>query len=215
MRPILCSLATLLALAPTAHADDTFEAAAAGATKITSLEDLVWGVVAACDSADDVEARQCRHLRDAKLAGLAGKTLALDVGAFTVSEWSSARKSAESTLSGCIACDGVFIDGKRYSVVATEPHVEGGKVDAKPIMQSARPYAKLAQRDALAALAKQSRVELVVRLPAQPKWELAGKAGITLEVVAYRVSVPCDGTVLLARPPSAKGPVDPKTCPKK
>lgn len=212
MRTILI---LLLLLGATAHADDTFEAKAAGAVKITALEDLVWGVVAACDSTDDVEARQCRHLRDAKLAGLAGKMLALDVGAYTVGEWSSAKKSAELTLSGCIACDGVFIDGKRYSVIATAPHVEGGKVDARPITQTARQFDSSAARGKLDALAKQSRVELIVKLPAQPRWEQAGKAGITLEVVAYRVSVPCDGMVLLASPPSAKGPVDPKTCPKK
>ncbi len=214
MRAVIAVLPVFL-LASTAHADDTFEARAAGATKITALEDLVWGVVAACDSTDDVEARQCRHLRDQKLAGLAGKTLALDVGAFTVGEWSAAKKSAEITLSGCIACDGVFIDGKRFAVVATAPRVEAGKVDAKPIVSTAKPFDSNAARGKYDALAKQAHVELVVKLPDKAKWEQGGKAGITFEVVAYRVSVPCDGLVLLASPPSARGPVDAKACPKK
>jgi hypothetical protein len=207
-------IALILLAGTVAHADDTFETKAAGATRITALEDLVWGVVASCESPDDVEARQCRHLRDAKLAGLVGKTLALDVGAFTVAEWSPARKSAEITLSGCIACDGVFVDGKRYSVVATVPRVDAGKVDAKPIVSTAKPFDTNAARGKYDALAKRARVELVVKLADKPKWEQAGKAGVALEVIAYRVSVPCDGLVLLASPPSAKGPVDAKTCPK-
>ena len=209
---MLCAVA-----APTlAHADDTFEAKAAGAETITHLDDLVWLASETCERANDVESRQCHHLQDARLAQLAGKSLIVRAGTFSVAEWSSAKKSAEITLAGCLACgDGaIALDGKKFSVVASAPHNDG---TVKPLYTTARPFESAAARDKLAAQAAVARVELVVKLgPAagvgKAAWTVAGKPGITLDVQAYRVVVPCDGSVLLASPAATAVAPEPKAC---
>lgn len=211
---IVASLTAVAALGGVARADDTFEQKAAEATPVARLDDLVWVATAACDQGDDVAQRQCRHLRDARAKELAGKPIAIRAGAYAIGEWSAAKKSAEQQLSGCLACgDGIVVDGKRYWLVAGPPRAGDG---AKPILATAQQFATAAARDQAAARASQAKVDLVVTLPEKARWELAGKTGITVDVVAYRVSVPCDGEVLAASPKAAaKGPVDPKSCPVK
>jgi hypothetical protein len=133
--------AMVLGMAGVAHADDSFETKAQGAQRIGSIEGLVWTFTASCDDGDDTEQRQCRKVRDARAAELAGATLL----------------------------------------------VEGDK-------------------KAFAKTVANARVQLLVKVPAKPKTQAGGKPAIALDVVGYRVIVPCDGSVVLASP--ASGPVD-------
>ena len=209
-------LAALVALAPRAHAGDSFEARARGAEQVRALDGLVWALTATCDRGDDTERRQCRLVRDARAAELAGATLRVDAdpGAFAAGAWNPARKSVPLAVSGCIRCGGVEVDGKTWYIVAAgkAPAVDGGKVSAGPLYANARPFADPAAAAAWTRTLGHARVELVVKLPAHPRWSAAGKDGIALDVLAYRVIAPCDGSVVVASPASAPVDADPKQC---
>ncbi|HTR51653.1 MAG TPA: hypothetical protein VMJ10_13150 [Kofleriaceae bacterium] len=211
------AVAALLAIAPAARAD-SFEAKAQGATRVKHVEDVVWALVAACDRGDDTERRQCRVVRDARAAELAGKTLVLDgdASAFAVRAWDAARKSSRVTLSGCIRCGGVDVDGRSWPVIAAgaAPHVEAGQLAPGYLYDSSRQFADDTQAERWAKSVAAARVELVVKVPAKPRWSAEGKDGVALDVVAYRVVVPCDGSVIAANPPSDPVAADPKQCPR-
>lgn len=209
-------LAAIVALASRAHADDSFEAHARGAEQVRALDGVVWALTATCDRGDDTERRQCRLVRDARAAELAGATLLVeaDPGAFAAGTWNPQRKSVPFAVSGCIRCGGVEVDGKTWYIVASgkAPSVEGGKVSAEPLYANARPFADPAAAAAWTSTLGHARVELVVKLPAHPRWSAAGKDGIALDVLAYRVVAPCDGSVVVANPPSGPVAADPKQC---
>lgn len=210
--PILCAIAGLVGAPSRAHADDTFETKAAGGETITRLDDLAWLVAETCERATDVQARQCRHVRDTRLAQLAEKPLVVRAGAYVVEAWSSAKKSAELGIAGCLACGAhaLALAGKPLEVTASAPRADGS---VAPIFATAKPFATAAARDQAAAIAAGSHVDLVVKLPAKPTWTAGARAGVALDVIGYRV-VACDGSILAANPPSAPQPAEPKTCAK-
>ena len=102
-----------------AHADDTFEAKAANAQRIRHLENVVWALTAPCDAGDDTQQRQCRTRATRAQAELIGTTLLVDadIDAFDVGAWSAQKKSVPVTLSSCIRCGGVDLDGKTWFIV--------------------------------------------------------------------------------------------------
>ncbi|MBA3539351.1 MAG: hypothetical protein H0T79_06955 [Deltaproteobacteria bacterium] len=214
------AIAVLLALGVGIAASDaraeTFEEKATGAMKIAQLDELVWVTTATCDRGDDVINRQCRRVRDSRLAELEGKPLLVEASPtlFTVSPWNSAKKSAQVTLSGCLACEGIAEGGKTWLVLATAPRVDDGKLSAAPISDKALPFASDEERTKFAMAVHAVRVELVVELAKKPRWQLAGKDGISLDVLAYRVVSPCNGNVVLSAPASGSVPPNPKACTK-
>jgi hypothetical protein len=204
----------ILALAPVAHADDTFEAKATGARSVVHVDDIVWALTASCDKGDDVQQRQCKTLRDRTAKTFAGQTMlvqadgfALDLGA-----WDNARKSVSVTLTSCIRCEGVGIDGKTWFVTGGAPKVEAGKVRGAPLYDTARQFATPETAAAWQKAVTNHTVELVVKVPAKPRWTAGGKDGIQLDVLAYRVITPCNGTVVLANPPSQNAAPDKAAC---
>lgn len=204
------ALAIIAALATPALAEDTFEQKATGAEKVAQLDDLVWAVTAPC-TGDDVTQRQCRQLRDGKLAKLAGKPLAIALGPITVGPWNGAKKSAEVTISGCLRCDGAA----GTHVIAGAPAVDGGKPAPRAIVSRALPFESDAARASFAASVANARTELVVTLdPKTAKWSAGGQSGIRVDVVAYRVITPCDGKIVLASPASQPIAANPKSCTK-
>ncbi len=215
MRALLGILVSVIAIAPaTAQADDTFEAKATGARSMIHVDDIVWALTASCDKGDDVQNRQCKSLRDQRAKDLAGTTMlvqadgfALDLGA-----WDSARKSVSVTLTSCIRCEGIGLDGKTWFLTGGTPKVENGKVRGAPLYDTARQFATPETATAWLKAVRNHKVELVVKIPAKPRWSAGGKDGIQLEVVAYRVITPCNGTVVLANPPSQNAAPDKAAC---
>ncbi len=211
------ALAIVVALLRVAHADG-WQDKTAHAERITHLEELVWALTAACDSGDDVVQRQCRHLRDRRVAALANATLLIDgeADALELGAWNPAKKSLSVRLAACIRCGGIEVDGKRIYVVGTtaQQHLEGDKVRASAIYDSARSFPTEAAADKWRAAMRRPRVELVVRVPAKPRWQLAGKPGVVLEIIGYRVYAPCTGEIAIETDASLALIGDPTTCPK-
>ncbi len=212
------SLVLVMMLAGVAHADDTFEARAQGAQRIGSIEGLVWTFTASCDDGDDTQQRQCRKVRDQRAAELAGATLLVegDKKAFEVGAWNAQKKSVPVTLASCVRCSGVEVDGKTYAVVATS----GGKLH-----DNGKQFPDEAAAKAFAKTVANARVQLLVKVPpkgtsspggsgapAKPKTQAGGKPAIALDVIGYRVVVPCDGSVVLASPASGPVEADKKQC---
>ncbi len=216
MRALLGLIGLLSAgLAPgIAAADDTFEAKATGARAVVHVDDIVWALTASCDKGDDVQNRQCRKLRDQRAKEIAGQTMlvqadgfALDLGA-----WDSARKSVPVTLTSCIRCEGVGIEDKTWFITGGAPKVDGGKVRGAPLYDTARQFATAETAAAWQKAVRHHTVELVVKVPAKPRWSIGGKDGIQLDVLAYRVITPCNGTVVLANPTSQNAAPDKAAC---
>ena len=199
------ALAILALLAPigVAQADETFEAKAAAAKPLRHLDDLVWAYTATCDKGDDTQNRQCRALRDRRVAELSGATLLVeaDADALDIGAWSAAKKSVSVTLTGCVRCKGVTVDGKKYVVT-------GGK----NLYDTARQFQTGEVAAAWIKAVAQRRVELLVKVPAKPRSTQNGAETITLDVLGYRVTTPCNGTVVIANPPAQNTPPDKAAC---
>jgi hypothetical protein len=221
MRPVViigACATSLVALASPARADETFEARAAGAIRIQRIDDLVWALTATCETGNDVQQRQCRRVRDTRAAELAGATLLVDADreAFTVGTWNTQKKSVPMQLHACIRCSGVELGGKTWFVVANTdgppPRFEGGKLRVGPLHDNARPLPDEGAAKKLAQTAATATVQMLVKVPAKPKWNTDGRLGIALDLVAYRIVSPCDGSVLLSSVPSGPGEVDRIAC---
>jgi hypothetical protein len=217
MRTALAAFIAVSSLAAgSAYADDTFETKAAGAQRIKRLEDLVWPLTAACDGGSDTQQRQCRKVRDTRAAELASATLIVDADkdSFTVGAWNKATKSAPIALSACIRCSGLELDGKTWVITGTAaatPKFEGGRVTAK-LYDNGRPFLDDKTAQAFAAMAKNARVQLLVKVPAKPKLVVDGKNVLALDVTGYRVYMPCDGSIVVANPASGPAEGDKKQC---
>ena len=219
MRALVVATAVVLAtLAAPARADDTFEAKAAAAQRVHRLENVVWALTAPCDKGDDTERRQCRIVRDARVAELQATPLLVDADAdaFDAGAWSAAKKSSPLVLSGCIRCAGVDVDGKTYYLTAagTNPRFEGGKLRTDALYDNARPVTDDASAKAWAATLANAHVQLVVKLAPRSKWTADGKTGFAFDVLAYRVVAPCDGSIVIAKPASGAGEADKTKCAK-
>jgi hypothetical protein len=202
------ALLVICASAP-AFADDVFSA-----TKVSRVEDVVWALTATCaNHGDDTQQRQCRQLRDSRQKELASKPMLVegDATAFTVGAFDAAKKSAQVSLSACVYCSPIVVEGKSYMVFGGAPRLVDGTVkppmlhDATQTFADAKDYAAWKQKVAAA------RVELVVRAEKKP-WTAGGKNGLAFDVVGYRVVVPCSGEVILAKPASMPLEPDKKSC---
>jgi len=199
-----------------ASADDTFEGKATGAQRIRHVDDIVWALTAPCDKGDEVQQRQCRQLRDERAKALVGATLLVDADAdaLDVGRWNAQKRSTPITLSACIRCApaGMVIDGKPWFVTGTVPRVEGGRVRAGLLSDTTRLFSDEASSNAWAKSVKTVRVELLVKVPEKRRWQVGGKDGVLLDVVGYRVISACDGSIVVANPPSSSVRPDRKAC---
>ena len=204
----LTLLGTLLAIA-TGAADaraETFEQAAAGA-KAVRVDDLVWAVAAPCTGGDDTQNRQCRILRDQRAKQVAGATLLVeaDADALTVGAWDKARKSVPLRLTACIRCKGIEISGRTYVV-------QGGSTATAPtLFDNTRRFADEAAATAWIKSVQTVRVELLIKGDKHP-WQASGADGLGFDVIGYRVTTPCDGSIVLASPAAAAVPADKTAC---
>lgn len=203
-----------LVFAAGSAAADTFEATTEHAHRIGRIENVVWALTASCDGGDDTQQRQCRRVRDARAAELAGATLLVDgdKDAFEVGEWSQQRKSLPVVLNACIRCGGVEVDGKTYHVVAgkdgnANARIVDGKLLGARVYDTAKQFPDEASAKAFADAVGNARVQFLVRVPAKPRTTVGGKPVIALDLVGYRVVSACDGPVVVASP--ASGPTQP------
>jgi len=207
----------LLAIAwPGAAHADTFEARAQGAERIRQIDDLVWAVTATCDKGDDVQQRQCRQIRDRKAKAVLGATLLVDgdADAFGVGQWNAAKKSVPVTLTACVRCGGIELDGRTWHVMGTgtPPRFEGGKLRAGMLHDNARAFPDEAAATAWTKSLKHVRVQLLVKVPDKRRFQVAGKDGLQLDITAWRVVNPCDGSVIISSPASGAVEPDKKAC---
>ena len=194
-----------LLFATPAFADDTFEAKASGAQRLGRVESLVWAFTAPCDGGDDTQQRQCRKVRDTRVAELAGATLLVDADkdAFDVGAWNGQKKSVALSLKSCIRCAGVELGGKTYVVAGAG---EGKLYD------NAKQFPDETAAKAFTKAVANARIQLIVKVPAKPKTVVGGKPAVTLDVLGYRVISPCDGSIVLASPKSGPVEADKKQC---
>jgi hypothetical protein len=215
MRAAIAILVVLGAVAH-AHADDSWEARVQNAERVHRIENVVWALTATCDGGDDAHQRQCSHVRDSRVAQLASETLLVDADAeaFDVGPFDPAKGTIHFDITACIRCLGVAVDGKTWFVVASgaPAHARGDIVAAGPLHGDTRTFHDEAAAKAWARQVGNAHVELVVKVPAHPKWTDGGKNGIELDVVAWRVVSPCDGAVIASSLPAGPGPADKAQC---
>lgn len=213
---LLAAIATLAA-ASTVHAD-SFEANAQGAQRVKDLANVAWALTTTCEAGDDVQQRQCRHLRDARIKELTSANLVIDAkpSAFEVGAWSAAKKSIPISLTACIDCAGLQIDGKTLYVTGqnAQPVMDSGKLKALRLLDTARAFSDEGSAVAWLKSVGDVRIQLVVKVPEKVRWQAAGREGLGLEILAYRVYAPCEGTVVVANPPSGPIEADKKACAK-
>ncbi|MDX2089932.1 MAG: hypothetical protein SFX73_18900 [Kofleriaceae bacterium] len=200
----------MLASSAVVHADagDTFERKATGAVKVKDLDDVVWALTATCDKGDELQQRQCRLIRDARVKQLTGATLLVDgdANAFELGVWNGAKRSVAVTLTACIRCDGVQLDGRTWYLTGSPARQDGAKITAAPLFDTARQFPDEARAKKYLEVMKGARTQFVVRIPEKRRWLVGGKDGLLFEVLAWRVVVPCTGEVVIASP--ASGPAD-------
>ena len=204
----------IAALAAPANADDTFEQQAAAARKVANLDKVIWALVAPCSQGDEVQQRQCRLVRDARAKTEIGATLLVDADpeAFTLGAFSAAKKSIALQLTSCIRCSGVQVEGKLFHVTGAAARVEGGKLTTAVLYDNARQFPDEAAAKTYADSVKGSRVHMVIKIADRKKWQVGGKEGLLVDVLAWRVFVPCTGAVLIASPASGAVEPDKKAC---
>jgi len=222
MRLTVLAVLFCLAAPRVAAADDTspFDEAAKDATRVRKLDRVVWALTATCEGGDDLAKRQCRILRDAAAAKLRGTKLIVEVasGAVEIGTWDSGGKATPITIRGCVACDGIAVDGTSWYVVSNKaaPRVLPGSIEAAVLFETVKAFAN----DALASgwktmIEPRLKTELIIKLPADETkavWNRDGASGLAVEILGYRVWDLCDGSILAASPESGKPRTDAKTC---
>lgn len=210
-------LSTLLvaALGSAAFAETTFEQQAAAARKTANLDEVIWALITPCTQGDEVQQRQCRLVRDARAKTEISATLLVeaDPEAFTLGAFSAAKKSVTLQLTSCIRCTGMQIDGKPFHVTGAAARVDGGKLTTPPLYDNARQFPDEAAATTYADSVKGARVQMVIKIPDRKRWQVGGKDGLLVDVLAWRVVVPCTGTVLISSPASGAVEPDRKACP--
>jgi hypothetical protein len=205
----LALLGVLLA-ATSARADDSFETRAGAAQRERALDEVVWALTATCDKGDDVAQRQCRSIRDARAAAIAGKTLVVDgePAALELGAWNPKTKSVSIRLAACVRCAGLDVDGKTWFLAA--PHFDAGKLHPGYLYDNVRVFPDEAAAKAWLQSVKAVRVQLLVKAGA--RWSSGGKDGVAFDIVGYRAYSACDGAIVVANPASGPGDADRKIC---
>jgi len=210
------ALAILAVLVPAIASAQNFEAAAEKATAVGRLDDVVWAFTGACTAGDDLQQRQCRLVRDKRAKELTGALLFLEgeTAALELTKWSPQKKSLGITVTSCIRCAGIEVEGRKWLVVGSgaPPRFEGSKVRTHVLHDSTQMFKDEASATAWTKSLENARVQYIVKVPDKPKWNVNGRDGLSFEIVGFRVISPCDGTIVASSPLSAGLPPDKKAC---
>lgn len=209
------ALVVAAVLVPSAAFAQAFEAKAETAT-VSRVDDVVWAFTATCSTGDEVQQRQCRLVRDRRQKALAGATLLVDgeTAALELAKWSPQKKSLGFTVTSCISCTGVAVDGKKWFVIGNgaAPRFEGPRVRTHVLRDTALPFADEAAATAWTKPLAHARVQYLVKVPDRPRWTAGGGGGLSLQILGYRVINPCDGSIVAADPASGSVAPDKKVC---
>jgi hypothetical protein len=220
MRRGTAAIAALAAALLTSHAraDEPAsydeQATAAVVAGPAELEGLVWAATAACDGGDDLGRRQCRAVRDARLARSRATVLRMtgDRGALEIGAWDAAGQGLPIVVRGCVACaTGVDVGGgpRHLAAVDGAPVVQDGVLRGAVVHRSLRMFSsEQAAERWRAEVAPRLVTELLVRLPATA----ATGPTVAIEVLAARVHDPCSGAVIAASAPADPVRADPGRC---
>lgn len=210
------ALALLVLLAPALAQAQGFEAMAETATTVARLDDVVWAFTGACTAGDDIQQRQCRLVRDKRAKELAGAILLVDgeSAALELSKWNPQKRSLGITVTSCIRCKGIEVEGKKWLVIGAgaPARFEGQRLRTHVLHDSTQTFADEASATAFAKSLEHARVQYIVKIGDRPRWSANGRDGLAFEVLGYRVIAPCDGSVVASRPPSSAMPPDKKAC---
>lgn len=194
-----------------------FEAMAENAQVVQRLDDIVWAYTATCTAGDDIQQRQCRLVRDKRAKELAGAMLVVDgeTAALELTKWSPQKRSLGVTVTSCIRCSGLEVEGRKWFVIGSgaAPRIEGTRLRTHVLHDSTQMFKDEASATAFTKSLENARVQYIVKVPATiTKWNAGGKNGLSLEIVGYRVIAPCDGSIVASNPPSSTLPPDKKAC---
>ncbi|MBA3500415.1 MAG: hypothetical protein M4D80_06840 [Myxococcota bacterium] len=211
------ALAIIAALVVPALAQaQSFEALAEGATTVSRLDDIVWAFTGACTAGDDLHQRQCRLVRDKRQKALAGAILLVDgeTAALELTKWSPQKRSLGITVTSCIRCAGIEVEGKKWLVIGAgaPARFEGQRLRTHVLHDSTQTFADEASATAWTKSLERARVQYIVKVGDKPKWNANGKEGLAFEVLGYRVIAPCDGSIVASSPPSSMTSPDKKLC---
>lgn len=212
---LLSTVASIVALGGPAIADDTFEQKAASARAVYNLDEVLWALTAGCVKGDEIQQRQCRLVRDARAKTEVGATLLVDADpeALELGTFSAAKKSLTFQLSSCVRCKPLEIDGKALHITGAAPRVDDGKLKTPWLYDNSRQFADEAAAKAWVATLDGSRVQMVIKVSDRKRWQVGGKDGLLVDVLAWRVITPCSGAVVIASAPSGNAEPDKKSCP--
>lgn len=215
MRRLAIIIAAIAAVPVVAHAD-AFDDAAAKANPVKRLDDIVWAFVGACDKGDDLQQRQCRLVRDQRARHLVGAYLLVDgdSSALELTKWSPQKKSLGITVTSCIRCAGVDVEGKRYLLIGagSPPRFEGPRLRTHVLHDTTQMFKDEATATAWTKSLENAHVQYLIKVPEKPQWNASGKLGMAFEIVGFRVIAPCDGSIVAANPASGPQPPDKKAC---
>ncbi len=210
-------LAILVAVVlPTFAQAQGFEAMAERATTVVRLDDIVWAFTGACTAGDDLQQRQCRLVRDKRAKELVGAILLVDgeSTALELSKWSPQKRSLGITVTSCIRCAGIEVEGKKWFVIGAgaPARFEGARLRTHVLHDSTQMFKDEPSATAFTKSLEHARVQYIVKVGDKPKWNANGKDGLAFEVLGYRVIAPCDGSIVASNPPSSMLPPDKKAC---
>lgn len=218
--PWLAAAVMVLAAAPvSADDEDTFETLATQATSSDLAEELE-GLFLSCEGeSDERERRACEEMVRVRRTRAREDTLLVKVDPPRVAAGKK-RGARTLVLPGCLLCTRPpMLLGTTRIVTASEPPPQPKPARAAPPPGPAAPapppppqprVADLAQiaiedpgpdgRPELELSLRRLRTEMVVRLATPRLWQRGQRAGVAVEVIAYRVLDPCSGKVYISRP---------------
>lgn len=217
-----CAIAAALGMHAVAHADGKFETLAKDAVKISDPRDvgaLLWTATVDCTKAgDDLGRRECEGIRASRAAKTAGKTYVIDgdASSFWVGPFDAKQKGMTIGVRGCLACETpVDIGGeRRYLVTGREVAVEGGALRGPEVHKAMRKFAdEAAAKRWKDIVVPRLRTQFVFKIPERPAaWQQGAAKGFAVEMVAFRVYDPCDGSMVCSNPPSDAEKADKAMC---
>ena len=186
----------------------SFDAALEAATPVGDLEERLAPLFDDCKSDDEVQARQCRTVRDWVLAQMSGESFVAlgDEAALQWEPYDPAEKKLTLDVEGCLACGRPLeISGQSVFVTSRVPKgIRAGRAIGLDLgfHDVAEPDAKTAAK---------WRHDMTDRLEVQfvfqlgPVWKSGAFRGVTFVPVAHRIFDRCTGEVVAIDPPMPPG----------
>jgi hypothetical protein len=201
----------------------SFDLEAQGAVELRNpraLAALLWSQTVDCDKqAGDLARRQCAAVRAARIDAVTGKSFLVpgDGAAVELGPYDAKSKNAQLTIRSCLACQAPLdVDGVPLYLVGDKgsPELSGAALAGPIQFSGARAFASAEEADRWRSeVLPRLRAHFVIKLAARaPDWKKGAMAGLTAQIVGFRVHDPCRGEVVAAQPQAAALPPDKRAC---